>query len=291
MIVAADLHLRSDVPRCRAETETEWLMFQSYCLDLIMQHDEPIFIAGDIFDKARVHDRVVSMFIGSLRGNSKVAIMPGNHDMEYRSPNMLNTSYGILDTLCGISDTLYSIETFHNMLPYGKTTKEDIKGDTISDILFLHTLTFEKEDDVPFGVKHYDTAESLLRKYPHKIIVVGDMHKPWAVKKGNRLVINCGSMTIQSVNEADYTHGYWKVNEDTLQHSFHELPKGRIVEDKFLEKQAAKDERITAFVESLKGKETITLDFFQNVKNRLTKVGNNTINKKVMEWFTEGGAE
>jgi hypothetical protein len=149
-------------------------------------------------------------------------------------------------------------------------------------VLFLHTLAFEKEEDVPYGVKNFETAKSLRSLYSgYRVIVVGDMHKPW-VSTGDICVVNCGSMTVQSINESKYEHGFYGTANNFIPFK----TPCKVVTDSFVEAEGDRDETVDAFVEQLKEYESVSLDYGENLKQVLTSEGiSDKVSKVVLGWI------
>ena len=287
MIYIADLHLREDVPACRAETEQEWLEHQAHRLNCIVDYANRkrcnILIAGDIFHRAKPPVHIVNLFLSAMaQVDCEVFIMPGNHDLHYRDATMEKTAYEILHNLAKSgANRLRQIHDIFNSVPYGT---EDILGNDLTMLetrpIALHVLTFRTEADVPYGCKNYETAKSLCVKYPkHNLIIVGDMHKPFTYSNGEQRVINCGSMTVQSINEAEYDHGFW-YNEEFIKFddSVQLLQIDR-------EGERQRDERIDAFVEQLAKQEGISIDYLENLQNALTAQKDSAIISIVEGWM------
>ena len=272
-IAIADLHLRDDVPRCRGESPDEWFNHQKERLEQIVNYANKqrleILIAGDIFHKPRPSHKLIGMFIGVMNKCWQAPyIMAGNHDLSYANADDTNTAYDIISKIFPPIDT----QQHSRLVPYGKEAVELTDPRPYKPyVICLHTLLFEKEKDVPFGVQHFETAKSLATKYPYPCLVVGDMHRPFTSKQGDTFVVNCGSMTVQSINEAEYAHGFWEVSGCDSVAQFNEYTNDMIiVEDNYVETAKERDNRITAFVEKLKGQESITLDFKENLLQVLT---------------------
>jgi DNA repair exonuclease SbcCD nuclease subunit len=240
---------------------------------------DTLYIFGDIFHTPKASREVVGMFLEVFSPvANRVFIMPGNHDLRYGNDDE-DTSYTIINKV---------FQTMPQFVQYGtnEVTKE---GE--SSVLGVHTLLFRVAEDVPYGVQKYETAESLAAKYPeHYLIGVGDMHKPFYWTNGTTSIVNCGSMTVQSINEAEYDHGYWVVDEEGYANfaPFEDVCK--IVDDAYITHEKERDDRITSFVEMLKQSETITLDFTENVKKELTQsVVDDKVTQVIMNWLTTGG--
>jgi DNA repair exonuclease SbcCD nuclease subunit len=290
VIVCSDLHLRGrdSIPRCRGETEEEWMEHQRLRLMEIVDYANrtrsDLFIAGDIFHRAKEPHEVSTLFwecIGKLIGTCY--IMQGNHDLHHRDMSMEDTSYETLKKHCAITGSkVRFIGDVEACIPFGEN---EVKG--VGGILFLHTLAFEKEEDVPYGVKHYETADSLLSTYnKYNFIIVGDMHKPWHTTENGREVINCGSMTVQSINESKYVHGFYDLRFTTTEFVPFKTP-CKIVTDSFVEAEGDRDETVDAFVEQLKEYESVSLDYGENLKNVLTQESiSGNVSTVVLGWIT-----
>lgn len=282
MIVVADLHLRYTIPRCRGESQQEWLDHQRYRLREIVRvaRNDSILVAGDIFHTPIVPVEIINMFIEEFGSASIVYIMPGNHDLRYRDTSLKDTAYEVLNTLCSVhGGPFVRIQDTYAEVLYGADHAIGVVND---DLVAIHTLTFESEKKVPYGVKEFETSESLFKKYSHKFLIVGDMHRPFIAKKGGRVLVNCGSLTVQNKNEAEYEHGYTILDmEDGVATFVPFEDKCIIVKDNKLLIEEARDGRINAFVEELKAKsEGISLDYIENLKNKLTSAD---VNSKVRE--------
>ncbi len=244
MYVAADCHLRRDIPSCRGETKAEWMDKQRKNMKKFFDSDGTCLIAGDIFHKAKPGYETVALFMECVKEATvhKPIVIPGNHDTLHTVEDE-DTGWGVIRELLNVQDEV------------GKYIK------------LVHTLTFESEKDVPFGVKHYETPESLVGKYPgFQYIVVGDMHRPFKKVVGNCTVVNCGSMTVQSINEAEYDHGYWYLDMKGGA-EFISFEEDIVLADRSsISIAEERDERVTAFMEKLKTHEGITLDYMENIK-------------------------
>lgn len=257
-VVGADFHLRKDVPLCRGETKAEWMNKQRQNLKKFFNREESCFIAGDIFHKAKPGYETVALFMGEVsKCDGGIIAIPGNHDTLHTVEDE-DTGWGVIREVL---------------------THKDSIG---TQMKLVHTLTFESEKDVPFGVKHYETPESLVDKYPgFRYIVVGDMHRPFKKVVGDCTVVNCGSMTVQSINESEYDHGYWSL-DGTGGAEFISFGEDIVLADR--EDNSAKDVRdgrITAFMEKLKTHEGITLDYMVNIRGA---TDNKEVIDKIVFW-------
>jgi DNA repair exonuclease SbcCD nuclease subunit len=286
-VFCTDLHLRADIPRCRAETIEEWYLHQKTRLETICKiahaYGGKVVIAGDIFHKPNVPLEVMHLFISTMKDNKIVPyIMAGNHDLHYTNHDATDTSFNILshiypswDCASGIGTTCY--------IPYGFGIENTIGN---GSIVGMHTLTFEKDTDVPFGVKKFETAATLAeqaKKIGATCVVVGDMHRPFTAKIDGIRIINCGSMTVQSINEASNAHGVWTYDDSTDAVEFVPFTDTcMVVDDAYITEAKERDTRITAFVESMKDYEASSLDYLDNLKKALTHEEVSTTMKQVV---------
>lgn len=280
VLFCADLHLREDVPKCRGENEDEWLEFQTKALYEIFGNQGCIpFIAGDIFHREDAGNVLTGRFLAVVFWHKvleRLRFMPGNHDLHK----------GILT-----DETAYSViapfNTPSDYVPWNSETPVIGKGK--SDVLMVHALTFEKAEDVPFGVKHYETPETLVAKYPgYKAIVVGDMHRPFSKKVGDTWVVNCGSMTVQSTTEIPYQHGYWLWDTEAQDApKFVPLALPIVLQDESVSRsKEEKDERVKALMLDLLQYHNKGLDFEAKLLRALTELGVRvTISQLAKKWL------
>jgi DNA repair exonuclease SbcCD nuclease subunit len=269
VVVCSDLHFRLDVPRCRGESQEDWIKHQfdrfGEMVDYANDTDSDIYVAGDIFHRAGNPEYLTNLLVKALaKLKGDFYIMPGNHDLRYREEDHGKSSYDLLQSLVAFGKVRLITERFA-VVPYGDV--EPI-GKIDSDYVFLHTLTFEKEKDVPYGVQHYETANSLLKRYSHKYIIVGDQHKAFHVEKNGRHVINCGSMSTQSLGEVKYPHSFFHIADEVKQVKF--TTPISLVSDKFIKQEKDSEGRITAMVEQLAAYKGRSLDFLKSLEMVLT---------------------
>jgi hypothetical protein len=286
IIVTGDFHLRLSVPRCRTQTEQEWLAHQRSVIDSIVSmanlEDADLYINGDIFDKPIAHPSVVHMVVEALGFiRNTVYIGYGNHDLAVRSKDVSITSYGILDKMCDNVKWIKRIQNKQAWVPFGE---ENPIGR--GDVLFLHELTVEKMEDAKFFEAR--SAKELLRTYPdYKFIVTSDNHKSFAVTYQDRVLLNPGCITKQNASYKDVKLLVYLIDLNTNSWEPIYLPEDNdVVDDSYLTQEHERDERLSAFVESLKAGGELSLSFRDNVKTALTNVKKGaTINmiKELME--------
>jgi DNA repair exonuclease SbcCD nuclease subunit len=274
MIVCADLHLRLDVPICRNETEEEWFRLQRKTVEAVMRaaddkgHCQDIYIAGDIFHRPLNSPRLVNMFLQALYcldGDGKVCVLAGNHDLQARNPDYSGTSFGTI---------LYSdnvdLLTSQDVVPYGQEKVR--KGYLpLGQILFMHRYVVESPNDIIPGMDAI-TAHDLLALYPdYKLIVAGDNHSGFLYTENGRAVLVPGAMTRQSANAIDKMPFMYYI-DDHLNIEPIALPDCEaILSREHLDKANEREGRMTAFIEALKERGEVTLDFEENVAMALLR--------------------
>lgn len=297
LIITADWHLRKDVPRCRTIPEEEWIGYQLERVESVLKqavlHNADVLIAGDIFDKARAESdelisRLISLFLSFK--NTKIAVLPGNHDLLYHSMNYIyrstigqlwalmekgNTNIVFPWDLQGVVGAPFGIEETYGVNPKSK-----------QPVRVLHYLTFPHKKDIPPYIEDAECSESLREKYDEPIIITGDYHVNWIIDTEARIVINPGCLTVQAADMEKYTPGFYLLDDGSYE--FIELPEEpeTIVSD-YLKEEEQRDERISAFVAGLTKENKTTLDFNSNLEqaiNGLKKDKKQKISSKIQSW-------
>jgi hypothetical protein len=294
MIAVSDLHLRSTVPRCRAETKEEWMEHQyNRLMEMISyanRHSMDIYIAGDTFHYAVNSEDTLRLFVRAFSElKYTVYIMAGNHCLLYRQQDSGKSTFDIVKDMAKLSSHIVVEEGFC-FVPYGS----DKIHRSIGNALFMHTLTFEKDEHVPYGVTHYETGKSLLDKYTDwNTIIVGDQHRAFKYVENGRTVVNCGCMTPQSVTEKDYPCGFWvydKSKSDWFQ-ILYQTP-AKFVDDSVLQQEIKRESQVVDMMKKLADYEGKSIDFEESLRNELT-ASNQTgsINGIVIRWIQEAQNE
>jgi hypothetical protein len=250
-----------------------------------------IYIAGDTFHYAVNSEDTLRLFVRAFSElNTTVYIMAGNHCLLYRQQDSGKSTFDIVKDMAKLSNHI-EVEELFNFVPYGK---EEVICDSSVDIMLIHTLTFEKDEHVPYGVTHYETGKSLLDKYlDFQDIIVGDQHRAFKYVENGRTVINCGCMTPQSVTEKDYPCGFWvydKSKSDWFQ-ILYQTP-AKFVDDSVLQQEIKRESQVVDMMKKLADYEGKSIDFEESLRNELT-ASNQTgsINGIVIRWIQEAQNE
>ena len=262
LIVTADWHLRADRPRCRLDQD--WIGHQEYVLGQIanIANNEyaDVAIVGDIFDTPKVTQRIEVMFLDFCdKVNGNVFVLAGNHDLPYHSwKNVNNSSFGVIWK----SGKVRHLNEIGKAAHFGE---EEEGRDPF--FVFKHILCFPDRSSMPPNVNAI-SAEELVDQYPEaKYIFTGDYHGSFVKDFDGKLVINPGCITRQAADYKDYTPSVI-INSDIEQTiSWFDLDDGgnNVITDEYLREAENREDRISAFVDSIKVKGEISLDFKKNV--------------------------
>jgi DNA repair exonuclease SbcCD nuclease subunit len=283
-ILAADLHIRNDRPRCRIDEnweETQRLMIQEI-VSIANGYKCPLIITGDLFDNPNIPARFIVMLLNELSkidfGNL-VHYLAGNHELPYHSiDNVENSSMGILMEL-----DAYHAKIEHGMNRFGLWSDFNckIRGSKNTGLLFIHRLVFESIKTIPPNVSTI-TASDLLKEYPDsKWIFLGDNHQFFHYEKNGKHVLNPGCTIRQKSDEQKYKPSvcYVDTEKEIVERIFLN-DNIAMVNDSYLVEENERENRIEAFVEGIKKNGKISLDFLSNVQEALSK------NKKKMDQYT-----
>lgn len=284
-IITADLHLRPDVPRCRKQTQEEWIETQRSQLRFIaskaIEYESPIIICGDIFNTPTVPDYIKTIFIDTFYLRCSLYAISGQHDLLWHQWEKVNqSSYGVLLNA--------------GLLPpppdkYAHYDQE-IRGS--GDMLFLHTLIFQDKTHIPPNTKAM-TAQEALDKYPDiKWIFAGDLHAGYIYKSEDRYVIVPGCMNTQKSDE-DYSHYIYYVDTERINVERIEIPDNcEVVTDAYVQESQDRLNKVHSFVTLIKEKiqqeKGSGIDFKENVRKAMINNSNLTLGAiKIIEQLLE----
>ena len=276
---AADLHISGTVPRCRLDTD--WSQTQRAMVAFLVatanKHQCPLVLCGDIFDKPRVATECVVFTIQELRKAAHgVYLLAGNHDLLQANVETLHqTSLGVL---LEIFPHIPQIDGVQDAQPFG------LDKSTGASVLFTHQLVFKDEKSRPPMAKGLTAAE-LLDQFPGaKWIFTGDHHDYWHyVSPDGRHVVNPGSTITHNTSKIG-DKGYCAlVDIEAESVQWIEIPDDpAMVSDGHLRKEEARESRIAAFLDMVKGATATVLDFKANLDaRRQEKTVPESVNKAI----------
>lgn len=289
-ICASDLHFTFTPPKCR-EVE-EYIEAQDkkidFLLDLQRKEKAPILCGGDIFDRWNASPELLSYLIYKLQeADFPIITIPGQHDLpnhnikEYdRSGLSVLEASGVLTV---IKDPNAPIAIGQHLIfgkPWGLPLPEAKKLNSES-ILILHEGIYKKEK--PFPNCKWRTSKQVIEESPgFKLIVSGDNHKPFTHNIKGSYLINPGSMMRMHADQADFDPRVYIYDFKTgcAEQVYIPIEPG-IVSREHIISEEERDQRISDFVEHLKTKYNVTIDFKKNMEVFLSS---NRVRKSTKEW-------
>jgi DNA repair exonuclease SbcCD nuclease subunit len=267
-IITGDWHLRKTNPICR--TDKDWMALQKNKIqqvkDMAEKLNATILNTADIFHRA-----ISSPELELLLSDIEMITLPvGNHDYEYHR-------YGDIQ-----KNSLEVIGHFPGITLKGEDPEEGWK--------MIHELVFPNEEARPqikdkiIGI----TAEEFLEKYPDfKWLFTGDYHRNFHFEKDGRHVVNAGCLTRQNADFMDYKPGVYFVDttKEVVDFNPLEIPED-VMTDLHIREEEERNERMDAFIETVKSKKGITLDFPENLRNK-KDVMDDSLEKEILSEIIE----
>jgi DNA repair exonuclease SbcCD nuclease subunit len=294
LIITADLHLRSSLPRCRLDPD--WIATQKNILDQIYQYsityDASVVVVGDIFHSV---NETTNEIIGIIQkfaiklgdSNNRLYILAGNHDLPaHNLDNMKKSAFNVLLNSQNIKH-LSELEIYDYKISASDFGDNDTND---ADIAFKHILTFPNRNAVPPGAVGAVTARDLFDMFPEAFVIfTGDYHRDFIYKHKNSVAINPGCVIRQAADLIDYAPSVVLVefkpkNRICKARSLMLKDNSSFITDDYIVKAEERSERIGAFVERIKTNESVSFDFVENVHNKLK---NSEITNSVRETIIE----
>jgi len=303
-ILAADLHIREDVPLCRTddffqaqETKLCWLCKLQERLDC------PLIIAGDIYD----HWKPSPFLLGwSLKVLPQFYAVAGQHDLPQHRLGLLHKSgFYVLQkadklkllkgsrkpkngetekrTFSVLSDRTEAATRCYGY-SYGETLRNPEPETGRRTMAVAHRLVWKTI--LPYPGCTAESAKQLLKKHPYDLIVTGDNHKPFVEKYRGRLLVNPGSMMRMDADQVTHKPRVylWYAKSNTVERVYYPITEG-VVSREHITKRKIQEEQFQVFVQRLQDMDTeLGLSFKRNVKRFLHK---NRTRKEVVDIIWE----
>lgn len=285
VILTSDIHLSEKKPICRGEED--WLGFQrkklGWLSNLKEKLDCELIIAGDLFDKSSVGHELLNLAIDHL---PSCHLICGNHELRFHSMELFDKScLGSLtrhDKFTLMSEPLVIGDYEFVGFNFGDEFKP-YEGDKIG-VAVCHELAYETE---PFpGAPKENNIKSMAKKLGgFKYLSIGDNHDKFTTKVGDLTIVNHGSLMRLTANQIDYQPSVFVLYDDGSVEAIDVPIENDKISREHLEMKEIKDERIGAFVESIKDSNlSVDLNFIENLKINLAS---NKIDDSVVELLEE----
>ena len=202
-LFCADIHLSADKPEWRGEEDygavcrNKWGQIKSLSDDLGI----PIFVAGDLFHKARDHD-ALDIFFDAYHGRQVYAVK-GQHDMVTHN-NVRRSAFDNALT----AGKLFPLRTW-----VGLGRKVAVQGcgwgDTIPtplfnmfNILVIHRQYWHGTPVVPGQTEGNAEIAFKTDLKGFDLVFSGDNHTPFVINDGERRMYNCGAICRRNIDMA-----------------------------------------------------------------------------------------
>jgi predicted phosphodiesterase len=282
LVLAADIHLRPDVPMCRLDKDNfHNEMFSKFeqLLSLGSQNECPVIIAGD-FGHGSGSKNWQPWLLSKVIDITKeyylpICVIPGQHDLPNHQLDRLEES-GIwtLHKASAIQVLNPSDEARQGycqikFFPYGQPIKsiENLSGKQ-KKVAVAHQMVIQSMPEWP-GQKA-DKAKALLEKFNYDLIVTGDNHNQFVVKHKGKILVNPGSMMRMRSDQIDHKPAFYLYYAKT-----NEIERIPLTEDSsavsvdHIKNTEQREKRLSAFVESLQEYFEIGLSYTDNVKKAI----------------------
>jgi len=289
-IFCADLHLRMTTPACRTDdffvAECRKL---SWLRSLWEKYDRPrVLCAGDVFDSALMpSEHAFKLVLMAAELLPRMHVIAGQHDLPYHRLECF--SWSPLGMLTQIRKDMILPDQFPEEMQ-GVSFGVEAKIRRETRILLLHQLVWDKEKPFP-GAPEGGNARGLMSRY-HSVrtFITGDNHLPFIVRKGEQLLVNCGSMMRTDVTQADFKPRVWLWNEtkNDVEEAFYPIEEG-VVDTRSHRQLLEKEERMSDFRNTLEAPTGgLTLDFRRNVETMAESITDDRVKEIVTECIEEG---
>jgi DNA repair exonuclease SbcCD nuclease subunit len=292
-LVTSDLHLREDVPQCRAETVQDWFTLQKKQLYQIVSiaeeyNVEGIIVAGDIFHRPRVPPIIEQLFL-SLVQNIPVYIMPGQHDLPgHSAKNVDNSSFGVLERMITMFDSVVEsnrkLQSMSSLCDWEMfQSREIMKSAKMEpELLCVHRLITPNNSSLP--IKEAMTTLELIEHFSavneeYKIFIAGDYHHGHIYVAPNRssyagkAVIVPGCLNRQAADMISYHPSVVVFDSDQPSDCFTisiDDPIEMITNQHIVERNE-RNERIESFISAMQEAKSVSLSFEDNVRTALAE--------------------
>lgn len=264
ILLTADMHIRADVPKCRTDDFLTAQWDKLHQIDkLIKKHDVEYWLdAGDIFEKAKPS---LELVVSTLQHWPRIHCftVAGNHDLPSHNYGRLGESALAVMLEAGKAVLLDQerpiiVRKDFDIYVYGASYKMPLPTPTkprnkrVKNVLILHDMIYPtRRDALPNAPGNI--ASALLRRLDFDLIVSGHNHSQFDCKYEDKLLVNVGCVSRQTADTADFKPRIALYNpaENTVKYIHLQIQNGVVSRD-HLDRQQAKDDQVSAFVEMLK---------------------------------------
>lgn len=257
-VLCADLHWRPDIPISRTDDYQAAQFKKIDFIDKLAQdHNCPIYVAGDVFHKARSNKAFEISLINTLQ--AEWIAIPGNHDLPGHNEEKL------FDSSLGILQAAGSVFVFPQRLESVLVIANAAKDRTIG---MIHKLV-HGDVKITAGDKVISySAKKLLKENPEcDIIVSGDNHQTFFVREKGRLLVNPGSMMRMTADQQNHKPSVflYYADDNTVEQVFLPIEKD-VISREHIDKVAKNNKRLDTFIQKMNDQFELSLSFEKNIE-------------------------
>jgi len=276
-ILLADTHIRETQPLCRTDDyfkaqREKW----SFISDIQQKYYIPILIAGDLFDKWKPSPELLTWCIYNLPKH--IRVIPGQHDLPNHNLELLHKSgmqtlesAGVIQIIRNSPFEIHSNGFNLNIhaYPFGSEPtplNSTFKGsNSTRNIALMHYFTY-KGTAWP-GCKTLEAKSLLKRMAGFDLILCGDNHQSFIVEDNDRLLVNPGSLMRMKSDQIEHKPRlFLYYAEDNTVEAIDIPIEENVISRVHIDKSKDKDEKMEAFVDSVKNQGEIGLNFKENLE-------------------------
>lgn len=276
----SDTHLLLNNPVARLDNASEAVFKKleyvfKYCS---INPITPLILAGDITDKPRSwHLLPIISSLFEKYKKVKVYAIYGQHDLymyseETKHATILGelSASGLVEILDEdpIKDWPPKSDPIHI---YGCSINQEVpkvKNKKNINILVIHAPIAEKA--LWSTHKYIDAKKFLIENKDYDLIVCGDIHRKFLIKKDNRIILNTGPLIRKSAEEYNFTYKPCFAVYDTITKKveFIEVPHKpaeEVLTRDHIEAEEVKEELLAEFTDALNSDIELDMEFTENL--------------------------
>ena len=295
LLLTGDSQVRDTVPIARTDDfmAEMWRKFE-WIVQRANELDAPVIHSGDLFDRGRpVHSQMLEItLIRILQGLTQpFLVVPGNHDLPYHTMEMLQrSSFGVLQVAGVIQNVDQEPWLFENK-PSSFTDCVRVDGfgweqsigpphrSADFNIAVLHEMVLDDADAANGHIPGL-AGQKLLEDYPYyDLIVTGHNHQRFIKRVDDRTLVNPGSMMRETVDQIEYEPSIVVFDTETRETVVEKIPiEPGVISAVHRDERLQKDERILAFIESMKTGYEVGMSIRKNLERHFAV---NTVSEAV----------
>ncbi len=256
-LLLADTHLTDKQPQQRLDDFPAAQLKKMLWLSELCKKQKvtAVFHAGDLFDGAGASHYLVQQYIDVLKTFPDFFIAPGQHDLYYHNQNLDYSPLRVLEKAGAVNviqDELVDVFGVHvSFCGFGCALPEFV----IDSDAILVTHRMITDEKLWAGQTDDQNAGKLLRLQPYRLILSGDNHKNFMVKRNTKTLVNVGSMMRSDIDQIDHKPKAYILDTNGWEITEYEIPISPAADVFNTEQLAAKKEhtsQINEFVDQLR---------------------------------------